>query len=169
MTRRVSVALIAAVCGGAIALSVPATGESQEPPSRHIRIERTLGPAACDDRGGPGNVCGYDIGPLRVPGPKSVDVVVTLSFEYRVTSGTGTIRTWFVADGAKWLRMKPGPYRLSSPAGGDWTSTTLTWFRHGLSGGQRYDFHAVTTPAPSADMFARRVVAIIDVRPAGPA
>ena len=112
-------------------------------------------------------MCGYDIGPLRVPGHLgSVDVVVTLSFEYRVTSGTGTIRTWFVADGPKWLRMKPGPYRLSSP-GGDWTSTTLTWFRRDLPGGQRYDFHAVTTPNPSADMFARRVIAIIDVRPAG--
>ena len=165
---------VAALVAGITLTGVPTeAGEGTGPPET-VRVERFFphgfGASYSYDSGTIGLL---PLGPVRMPSSRRADVTVSLTFEYSVTPGdTGTVS---VSRGreeySNGRSLVPKRLRLASP-GEDATSTvTLVFMKRGVpAGGRTLHF----TASPNLELTgccgsfgASRLVAVIDVRPAG--
>ena len=106
----------------------------------------------------------------------SIDVVTTLSFDYRTTrSDWGQVLAFFREDGVgPATRMDPGAFPIRSPSRRHLTSTTLVWVKRGVpAGGRSYTFAVEVVPKDgdgdsNVAIRGRKLSFVIDMLGAGP-
>ncbi len=102
-------------------------------------------------------------------GAPSVDVVVTVSFQYETSSGDWPdVAVRWKPQGATFDNMKPGEVNLAPAAAFDDTASA-TWFQRNLEGsGQTYVFKLdidVHRNSLNRVITGRKTVVVIDMRP----
>src|SRR3954465_10488251 len=159
MRRAIFVFLGILAAGGAAAgvtASVVRTSES----SSVSRVERVLSDAQT------GGSCDFDVcgigPPIEIPyatpmSVDTVDVTVTITFEYRTSRGEQAFAGLSINDGTSPTHMQPRQYYPLSPAPAAATPTTLTWFKKDLAAtGKAYTFSlGVVPPFVDGRSFAR--------------
>ena len=166
--------LVAAAAAAALLLGSTATADVDDG-EQSVRVERFFrqGPAASYS-GDSGTILQRPLGEVRTPRASRVDVVVAMTFEYRVTEDAmGTMAMLYDAnaDGPALKRLRPHEFRFASE-GRLWGATTLQWYRRALPGdGRVYSFEAFANLdsgfVRDTSIQTRNLVVTIDVRPSG--
>ena len=164
--------LVAAAAAAALLLGSTATA-GVDGREQSVRVERFFkqGPEA-EYSFDSGTILQRPLGKVRTPPTDRVDVVVTMSFEYKITNGAmGTMALLFDDQpGAPQQRLRPHDFTFASE-GSLWGATTLQWFRRDLPGsGRVYYFEAFANldrqgSVEDASILTRNLVVTIDVRP----
>jgi hypothetical protein len=112
-----------------------------------------------------GGSCDFDVcsigPPIEIPyatpmSVDTVDVTVTITFQYRTSRGEQAFAGLSVNDGTSPVPMQPRQYYPLAPASAA-TTTTLTWFKKDLAAaGKAYTFSlGVVPPFVNGRSFAR--------------
>jgi hypothetical protein len=172
MRRSIVVAIAVLAAAGAAAgvtASVMRTSES----SGTSRVERFLRDAST------GGSCDFDACGILPPATvhyttptsvETVDVTVTITFQYRTSRGHPAFAGLSVNDGTSRMALKPRRSYPLAPAA-DETTTTLTWFEKDLpAAGKEYTFElGVAPPFVQGRSFvsARKLTVVIESWTAG--
>lgn len=169
--RGIVILVVATVLAVALG-SAPAWSSSTNANAPHtVRFESTKAQhwaVGCEDAGCVGSL----LMKAKVESPSSqrMDVVVTATMDYRTsTDGAVAIRGTYRGAGRNGI-LSPGPWVLTSPSQGRFTTTTMTWVKRLLpAAGREYTFRLEAAPRPgeATEMFARgrKVALSIDMRP----
>lgn len=139
----------------------------------HLRIERVFDYSADPWTAG----CGSDYCAIqelfsvsvKAPDVETVDIVVTVTMDYRTTPGDYVVVDSVYGGGPR-ETLRPRGFRLASS---DRTTTTLTWSRRNVpAAGARYSFASTVNPrtvtGSGVHASGRKLTLVIDMEPSGP-